>query len=567
MKKMIGVINDNLRSVVNGIKEHRETTENNLSVVKNEIDEKVVTASKYKEDVEAARNSIISLETEISELESDLKELNDKFGSKNFKEILAAGDKEINTKITEKKVAISEQNSIIDDITKKAHQLKKELTKLKDKKNAIEEDLNKTLILEGYYEKRINAIIDFSVEHPGDLATYKEIDEVEDLSTEEIEDIDINNIIDGQVFNEIDSISNGTDVDIDNIDEALDEEQDEDEDSSESGDDLSKLDEILNTASEIIENNENMVEEESDVEEPQIKKTIEIEDLTEDVVLNAQSDDDEEQDEDNAEDKEDAEISESDRETHIHLHEMSEPITVNLENLDDNFNSQVQSEILFSNDNGFSDSNLAKCGLIKENFDPNDLELLKPLFDRENTLEFIEVLKKHGYDESKIYNSVGVLLYVTPQNLDKMLTMLESVASKDDINYVFRYLDKVNISKLEQNIQTSNESSLTELLITALNEEKEADLVNLLSISAKDVNYIKKNLADDYKLMVNFPEIVLSNYNTLKGYEIDNLNECIIKHPHRFTYNPSRFAAILDKYDVEDLVRCINKNAAVIDKL
>ena len=99
MKKMIGVINDNLRSVVNGIKEHRESTENNLSVVKNEIDEKVATASKYKEEVETARKTIINLETEISELENDLKELNEKFGSKNFKEILAAGDKEINTKI------------------------------------------------------------------------------------------------------------------------------------------------------------------------------------------------------------------------------------------------------------------------------------------------------------------------------------------------------------------------------------------------------------------------------------------------------------------------------------
>ena len=158
MKKMIGVINDNLRSVVNGIKEHRESTENNLSVVKNEIDEKVATASKYKEEVETARKTIINLETEISELENDLKELNEKFGSKNFKEILAAGDKEINTKIIEKRASISEQNSIIGEITKESHQLKKELTKLKDKKVVIEEDLNKTIILEGYYKKRINKL-------------------------------------------------------------------------------------------------------------------------------------------------------------------------------------------------------------------------------------------------------------------------------------------------------------------------------------------------------------------------------------------------------------------------
>lgn len=559
MKKMIGVINDNLRSVVNGIKEHRESTENNLSVVKNEIDEKVVTASKYKDDVETARKTIISLETEISELENDLKELNEKFGSKNFKEILAAGDKEINTKITEKRASISEQNSIIGDITKKAHQLKKELTKLKDKKQTIEEDLNKTIILEGYYNKRINAIIDFSVEHPEELATYKEIEEVEDLSTEEIEDIDINNIIDGQVFNEIDSISSGKEVELDAIDEVLthddsleeEEETDDTEDTEDSGEDLNKLDDIINTANELIENNE------SEIEEPASKENnhfIEIEDLTE-VEINEPID------------IEINEPIEEEKKEHIHLHQMSEPITVNLDNLDDGFKPSIDTEIVFSNDNGFNDSNLIKCGLVKENFDPKDLDLLKPKFDRENTLEFIEVLKKHGFDETKIYNSVGVLLDVTPQNLDKMLTMLEGVASNEDIDCVFRYLDKVNIGKLEQNIQTSNDSSLTELLVTALNEEKEADLANLLSITDKDVNYIKKNNSEDYKLMVNFPEVILSNYNILKDYKINNLTDCIVKHPHRFTFNPSKFAAILDKYDVEDLVRCINKNAAVIDKL
>lgn len=549
MKKMIGVINDNLRSVVNGIKEHRESTENNLSVVKNEIDEKVATASKYKEEVETARKTIINLETEISELENDLKELNEKFGSKNFKEILAAGDKEINTKIIEKRASISEQNSIIGEITKKAHQLKKELTKLKDKKVVIEEDLNKTIILEGYYKKRINAIIDFSVEHPDELATYKEIEEVGSLSTEEIEDIDINNIIDGQVFNEIDSISSGQEVDLDTIDEVLKNADDslDDEEISESDTDsegyFSNLDEIINTANGIIESNEEKESEELHEE----NKSIESENIIDIKV--------------------DEQIDAKENEKHIQLHQMSEPITVNLDNLDVDMTNGINPEIVFSNDKGFSDSNLVKCGLIKENFDPKDLELLKPLFDRENTLEFIKVLKKHGFNESNIYNSVGVLLYVTPQNLDKMLTMLESVASKEDIDYIFRYLDKVNISKLEQNIQTSNDSSLTELLITALNEEKEADLVNLLSITEKDVNYIKKNSSEDYKLMVNFPEVILSNYNTLKEYKIDNITDCIVKHPHRFTFNPSKFASILDKYDVEDLVRCINKNSAVIDKL
>jgi hypothetical protein len=145
--------------------------------------------------------------------------------------------------------------------------------------------------------------------------------------------------------------------------------------------------------------------------------------------------------------------------------------------------------------------------------------------------------------------------------------MLEGVANHNDIDYVFRYLDKVNISKLEQNILTSNDSSLAELISSSLNSHGNANLSNLLGLSDSDVDYIKKNNKDDYELMIDFPEIVLANYNTLKKFNINNLNECITKYPHRFTFNPSKFALILDKYDPEDLVRCINKNAQVIDKL
>jgi hypothetical protein len=529
MKKMIGVINDNLRSVVNGIKEHRVDAENNLSVVKNEIDEKVETASIYKGEVEKAHGIITNYESEISELETDLKELNEKFGSKDFKEILAAGDKEINTKIIEKRAMISEQKDIITDITKKAHSLKKELIKLKDRKNAIEEDLNKTLILEGYYEKRINAIIDFSLEHPEDLATYKEVAEVEDLSTEEIEDINIDNIIDGQVFNEIDSISNGeSDIPENVVDDILAEDTHEEEVKEEN--EFSNLDDIINVATEIIDRNEiNKDEEDTHEEEVVEEKVPEVE------------------------------------HPHIELHTMSEPITVNLDNLDNPIKTVDNSA--FKEDNGLNDNNLAICGLRRENFDPEDLRMLEPVFDKNNTQEFIRVLNNHGFSVDKVYTSVSVLINVTPQNLDKMLTMLEGVANHNDIDYVFRYLDKVNISKLEQNILTSNDSSLAELISSSLNSHGNANLSNLLGLSDSDVDYIKKNNKDDYELMIDFPEIVLANYNTLKKFNINNLNECITKYPHRFTFNPSKFALILDKYDPEDLVRCINKNAQVIDKL
>lgn len=571
MKKMIGVINDNLRSVVNGIKEHRSDTEKSLTAIKSDIDTKVEIASKYKSEVEGARSIILGLETEVSELENDLKELNEKFGSKDFKEIVAVGDKEINSKINEKKQLIAEQNEIIINITKKAHTLKRELTKLKDRKDTIESDLNKTVILESYYEKRISAIIDFSIEHPEELATYKEIDEVDDLNTEEIEDIDIGNIIDGQVFNEIDSISGGAVPNEEELMKALNIDEDDDEDSE---DGLSKIDDVIDSASEVIDNNELNETLESDTTMSGIEDVV-IESLND-----KNTDEAEELDskEDEIESTSDTSVDVEDIkpidltliepvEEHKKLHTMSEPVTVNLDVFDQKDENNL-SEIVFGNDSSYSLENLTECGLNADDFTSEDLKLLEKGFDKANTLEFIEVLKKHGLDPNIIYSSVGVLLNVTPQNLNKILTMLEGVSERSDIEYVFRYLDKVNVNRLEQNIAlSSDEDSLTELLITTLSDDGNADLSNLLGITSKEVSTIKRNAIDDYRLMVNFPEIVFANYSALKSYNIDNLVECITKYPHRFTINPSKFSAILDKYDANDLVRCVNKNAAVIDKL
>ena len=38
-------------------------------------------------------------------------------------------------------------------------------------------------------------------------------------------------------------------------------------------------------------------------------------------------------------------------------------------------------------------------------------------------------------------------------------------------------------------------------------------------------------------------------------------------HTHMFFINPDRFRAIFEKYDHADLIRCLEKNAAVIEKL
>ena len=145
MEKMIGVINDNLKSVISGIKSHRVDTEKELARVNKEIEDKAGIARQYGISVDDSKSVIASLEEEIHGFENDLVELSDKF--KNFKELLATGNKEISNKILEKRTLISKETQNIKDITEKAEALKNEIIELEDNKEKLEGELKKAKVL------------------------------------------------------------------------------------------------------------------------------------------------------------------------------------------------------------------------------------------------------------------------------------------------------------------------------------------------------------------------------------------------------------------------------------
>lgn len=95
------------------------------------------------------------------------------------------------------------------------------------------------------------------------------------------------------------------------------------------------------------------------------------------------------------------------------------------------------------------------------------------------------------------------------------------------------------------------------------------------------MNYLKDlGLTDDDITIINgsseasvieklklFPSLVKENYTYLKGIGIKNYKEVFMGHTHMFFINPDRFRVIFEKYDHADLIRCLEKNAAVIEKL
>lgn len=628
MEKMIKVINDNLRNVISGIKEHRLDLEETLDSIKSDMSLKVKEANAYKSDVETARTIVSTLEGEIADLEHDLEELNDKFGSKNFKEILAAGNREINAKIIEKRTAINEQGQIILGLTDKARSLKDSLIELRERKMVTEENLRKTKILEGYFDTRISEIIKFSEESPEELATYREEIPQEELNIQE--DIDISSVIDGSIFEEIDEISSGEPDEailksvLANPDEIPVYEPEENVQPIEIEEaTTNQLESMISEAKSFVEkkkkeNNEvaeeEVKEETEQVEVPKEEENLisEEEKVTDDEIESSSEEEETSQNDDNSDEDSDDENAgyvdiyvddekefddslendEVDIDPFLDIRGLQEELGLEEEETEETSDEGEEvidlkveedealtiniDEALIASENDFKsepevdvEKEFSSLGLDLNMFSVDSIESIRKSFDKEEVKKYLEIMKKHELSKDLVYVNARLLIDVTPENLDQILTLLEKTdAKREDISLVFRYLDKVNVSKLEQMILSEVEPSLTVSLSQAIDEVDENVVGSVLGLSRKASEILKKTAApEDYKIMNALPDVVFENYREIKNLRVDNLEECISKYPHRFTLTHSKFHEILDKYDTDDLIRCINKNAAVIDKL
>lgn len=89
-----------------------------------------------------------------------------------------------------------------------------------------------------------------------------------------------------------------------------------------------------------------------------------------------------------------------------------------------------------------------------------------------------------------------------------------------------------------------------------------------LGFSLEEVNMIRNKYGQEDRDKIEFfSRLIKENYNYLKSYGINNIKVCFINHVKMFFMNPDKFRSIFNKYDRADLVRCIEKNDAVLEKL
>lgn len=85
-----------------------------------------------------------------------------------------------------------------------------------------------------------------------------------------------------------------------------------------------------------------------------------------------------------------------------------------------------------------------------------------------------------------------------------------------------------------------------------------------LGLTEEEINDIPNNTKELLEL---FPLIVKENFQILQELNLKNEHEVFINHLNFFLMNPEKIDNIFSKYDRADLIRCIEKNHKVIEKL
>ena len=435
MNTIIEEINVKLNKIIEDLSENKKTTEEALTKVNASIKEKIKEAKKHKKQVDQAKNEIKTLEDEITSLKNDLTELQEKFGKKDLKGIVEAGNKEINAKIQDKQNLINKEKVKISELTAKARSIKDLLINLKKDKNIKEERLENYTSAFNYYEEELNKIISYSSDNAENL----------EVKVEEVEEVPVYNfdgdIDESEVFDEILSIDNSInkreepkeETNLEEDDKELDQDIDEVELEEEIKLDNEFLDKLKKTSFELDELEETIdleyknifgeeLEEEKETEMP--KTNISDENITEEEISN-----------------------------------------VELPNV---FGNETEEDV-----EGFFE----EFNLDFNRFDNDSQELLKNNFDKEKYSDIINLLNDNNIDLTNLYNSPNVLSEGNVENLKQTInSLLLSGQSTVNVGLVLNSLSKVNNDKLNNVINSYggelNGANITDIVIKSIENNR-----------------------------------------------------------------------------------------------
>lgn len=170
MENLILETNEKLQGIVADIGAVLDEYKTKLANTEKDIENQLATVQNYKLEFFASKEKIEKMNSDIEGFEVDYQKLVDRFKDDELSNILVAASKEISAKIEERKKVIAQDRLSMNEIVKKAEDVKKKLVKLNTEKKALEIYLEKILDTHEFYSKALNQVIDYTNTHNENLS-------------------------------------------------------------------------------------------------------------------------------------------------------------------------------------------------------------------------------------------------------------------------------------------------------------------------------------------------------------------------------------------------------------
>lgn len=229
MDNLISETNTKLQGIVSNLETIKEEYEKKLEANTREMSVELEAVKKYKEEFFASKQKVEKMNNDIEGFESDYQNLVERFKDDELANILIAANKEISSKIEERKRKIIRDKKAMNELVSQAEIAKEKLVKLNAEKAALEMCLSKITDACEFYSTSVDRIITYTNNNPEFLCAcfHENIKEESEKELSELEQ-EINNItVDEEILeSEVDIIEEDDEEEVTEI--ILDGEDDDD---------------------------------------------------------------------------------------------------------------------------------------------------------------------------------------------------------------------------------------------------------------------------------------------------------------------------------------------------
>jgi len=225
MDSFIVDINDQLKGILEEINDKKVDYSEKLEQITTEIENRLGEVKNYKEDFYNRKQTIEKMQNDIAGFENDYQKMVDNLKDTELANILVSVNKEVSSKIDERKRMINKDIDAMNEIVDKAEEVKNILVQLKAEKKALELCFEKITNIQDVYSKGFDNLIKYSETGELDQIEAKQVEiknETKEISFDDEEDVQPVTYEQPKTLDEINDDLLGKTVQLDTISEPTD---------------------------------------------------------------------------------------------------------------------------------------------------------------------------------------------------------------------------------------------------------------------------------------------------------------------------------------------------------